>query len=227
MPRFNSVQPSIFREEHRSSLPADRSNSADRLIPDSDFEEFVEDDVSGDDLLGDEELLVHSLVNSPRTPETEPSPTLTADAAEDLLLDESSLATVLEILTTIATVEELAILEALTAAQKRQVWSHTPETIKIKLKQIRQADAANNATQTASVEGWQTLDQADRNQPLLSVGDLVVLLAKPKLTSAELIAIWEVVEVHEASARIQSHIGTRNYPISWMMLYSKPISTSA
>jgi hypothetical protein len=130
-------------------------------------------------------------------------------------------------LTTIATVEELAILEALTAAQKRQVWSHTPDTIKLKLKHIRQADVTRDANAAAPIEGWQTLDQSDRNQPLLKVGDLVVLLAKPKLTSAELIAIWKVVEVHEASARIQSHLGTRNYPISWMMLYTNPISTSA
>jgi hypothetical protein len=250
MPRLNSIQPSIFHHvNHESDRSAEVAKQAVRLEPslktesdradlpesnllnllnsdlvddDPDFEDLAGEDPAGEDLLGDEELLGEAHL----TPKTDSFIQAFAEEAEDgALLDESSLNTVLEILTTIATAEELTILEALTAAQKRQVWSHTPDTIKIKLKQIRQADI----TSATSLEGWQTLEEAngDRNQPLLNVGDWVVLLAKPKLTTAELVAIWEVVEVHEASARIKSHLGIRNYPMSWMMPYPKPISTSA
>jgi hypothetical protein len=226
MPRFNIIQPSLVREAGRSSRPFNQSTPTELISlsnSEAEAEEFVEDEELENNLLGDEELLADSHL----TPKTEPFPTSAADTTQDLLLDESSLATVLEILTTIATVEELTILEALTTAQKRQVWSHTPETIKLKLKQIRQTAVASPATDVRALQGWHTLEHSDCNQPLLKVGDAVVLLANPKLTSAELIAIWEVVEVHEASARLQSHLGTRNYPISWMVHYPKPISTSA
>ncbi|WP_416672636.1 hypothetical protein [Egbenema bharatensis] len=63
------------------------------------------------------------------------------------------------------------------------------------------------------------------HQPTLTVGDWVVLQANSRLTMAELAAIWEVVEVHpqQNMARIQTKgVGTRNYPIAWMVLYPKP-----
>jgi hypothetical protein len=53
-------------------------------------------------------------------------------------------------------------------------------------------------------------------------GDWIVLEAKPKLTTAELIAIWEVVEVQGVQARIKAKgLGMRNYPVSWMRVYPK------
>lgn len=56
---------------------------------------------------------------------------------EAFLLDPSSLRTVLEMLTVIDSVEELAMLETLTPAQKRQVWDATPEATKVRVRQIR------------------------------------------------------------------------------------------
>ncbi|NJO41038.1 MAG: hypothetical protein HC769_10510 [Cyanobacteria bacterium CRU_2_1] len=157
------------------------------------------------------------------------------------LLDESSLNTVLAMLEAIDSVEELTLLEDLTDAQKRQVWDVTPEAIKIKLKQIR-ASATTETTDPAYLANWDTseaeatvhnpssldsfLKQTDRpspDQPIPTVGDWVVLIAKPKLTAAELIAIWEVIEIHEYYARIKAKgIGNRNYPIAWMVIYPKP-----
>lgn len=61
-------------------------------------------------------------------------------------------------------------------------------------------------------------------EPLLQTGDRVVLHANPKLTMAEMIAIWEVLEVQGRYARITAkQVGTRNYPIAWMVLYPKPV----
>jgi hypothetical protein len=55
------------------------------------------------------------------------------------LLDASSLSTVLDMLAVIDSAEELSLLEALTPAQKRQVWDATPDSLKTQLKQIRSA----------------------------------------------------------------------------------------
>ncbi|PSB08560.1 hypothetical protein C7B61_14745 [filamentous cyanobacterium CCP1] len=61
------------------------------------------------------------------------------------------------------------------------------------------------------------------HRPTLMPGDWVVLHANSRLSTAELEAIWEVVEVHQNIARIQTKgVGTRNYPIAWMVLYPKP-----
>ncbi len=58
----------------------------------------------------------------------------------------------------------------------------------------------------------------------LATGDWVVLQAKPQLAAAELMAIWEVLEVQGQSVRIiATKLGIRTYPIAWMMPYPKPI----
>ncbi|HEY9663403.1 MAG TPA: hypothetical protein V6C65_33570 [Allocoleopsis sp.] len=60
-------------------------------------------------------------------------------------------------------------------------------------------------------------------QPKLAVGDWVVLHANPKLTAAEMIAIWQVQEIQGQYAQIYNKaIGTRHYPIAWMVIYPKP-----
>lgn len=174
-----------------------------------------EDGALEDDLLGDEELLSasHLLTSEPGTYKSGNEP-------GDVLLDESSLETILDMLAVISSMEELMLLEALTDAQKRQVWSATPEEIRSKLKQIREAGFAESVP-------WQT-EAGDGNQVGLSVGNQVVLMAKPKLVAAELIAIWEVMAVHEGYARIRANnLGVRNYPISWMVLYAGASSDQA
>ena len=64
-------------------------------------------------------------MSSPPLPEPTP-------AAE--LLDQSSLNTVLDMVEAIETAEELALLETLTSAQKRQVWSAISDEQKLRLK---------------------------------------------------------------------------------------------
>lgn len=163
---------------------------------------------SEDDLLGDEELLSESHLSESHLLVSKLDQTDRADA----LLDESSLETILDMLAVMNSIEELMLLETLTADQKRQVWAATPETIRSKLKQIREAGFSESGH-------WQNLAPlGDSNQPVLSIGNQVVLIAKPKLTAAELIAIWEVMEVHEGYARIRAkNLGVRNYPVSWMV----------
>lgn len=182
----------------------------------------TDDELSEDDLLGDEELLneSHLTVSTVQSDE---------DEGADALLDESSLETILDMLAVITSIEELMLLETLTAAQKRQVWSATPEVIKNKLKQIR--EAGFSTAEASPPETWQNLDpqnlepnQSNSNQPVLAVGNQVVLLAKAQLTAAELIAIWDVIEVHEGYARIRAKNLVRTYPIDWMVAYAKPSS---
>jgi NADH dehydrogenase/NADH:ubiquinone oxidoreductase subunit G len=64
----------------------------------------------------------------------------------------------------------------------------------------------------------------DLNTPLVEqtfqVGDRVVLKAEPRLTTAELIAVWKIVAIDEEQARIEAKgLGNRQYPISWMVSY--------
>ena len=202
-------------------------------------------------------------------------------------LDESSLKTILDMLAVIDSVEELAMLEALTPLQKRQVWDVTPDSIQLRLKELRSVNAVRSTwvqlgssgisegiedledlkdleeladlANLADVEGTRvteeshlalfeshflnempfpnempfhggmnasTTDDFDTgyplsSQPILAKGARVVLKAKPKLTAAELTAIWTVIDVHEGYARIQTKGMTRNYPIAWMVLYPK------
>jgi hypothetical protein len=61
-------------------------------------------------------------------------------------------------------------------------------------------------------------------QPTVGVGDWVILQAKPQLARAELMAIWEVVELQGNYARILAQgLGNRMYPTTWMLPYPKPI----
>jgi hypothetical protein len=164
------------------------------------------------------------------------------------LLDASSLNTVLAMLEVIDSAEELALLETLTPEQKRQVWDATPEPIRERLKQLRNQPELSGASEpqfaapslpeaipdgaseAESVEQEETLVELELSEPLdfvslkLAAGDWVVLQARPHLTAAELMAIWEVLEVQGQSARIiASKLGSRTYPIAWMLPYPKPI----
>jgi hypothetical protein len=122
------------------------------------------------------------------------------------------------------------LLETLSDAQKRQVWRATPEPVRIKLKQIREASYFESTLEESGPENWNHLEPnlGNSNQPGLSAGNQVVLIAKPKLTAAELIAIWDVIEVHGRSARIKAEqLGIRNYPISWMIGYPTSLNEQA
>jgi hypothetical protein len=191
------------------------------------------------------------------------TPTLDDPAIEDLL-DAASLHTVLTMLDVIDSLEELALLETLTPAQKRQVWDATPEATRIRLKQLRASavqpdDAPVKRSSTDSgheshlnlvnsselaQDDWldptdeptidlNSLEEIDLTvheplnlsaQPTVAVGDWIVLQAKPKLTRAELMAIWEVIEVRGNYARIKAEgLSTRVYPTAWMVIYPQPI----
>ena len=200
-----------------------------------------------------------------------PLPKPTPAAAE--LLDQSSLNTVLDIVEAIETAEELALLETLTSAQKRQVWSAISDEQKLRLKKIRTGentpptvgsldlkldnlkadtlktnDLETDDRESDSFESDSLLElpeelaelaqaeldhfmaehsgadqQSGADQPKAQVGDRVVLLPKPQLTSAELIAIWDVIEIQEGTAQIETkRLGTRHYPLSWMVVYPEP-----
>lgn len=61
-------------------------------------------------------------------------------------------------------------------------------------------------------------------QPTVQLGDWVVLHAQPKLSNAEMLAIWEVIEVQGNYARIATKaLGSRVYPMSGLSIYPKPI----
>jgi hypothetical protein len=62
----------------------------------------------------------------------------------------------------------------------------------------------------------------DLNEPTIApeLGDRVVLRAEPRLTTEELIAVWEVVSIQGEQARIEAKgLGIRQYPLRWMVLY--------
>jgi hypothetical protein len=138
-------------------------------------------------------------------------------------LDESSLATVLDMLAVIDSLEELALLETLTDAQKRQVWDATPEPIKLRLRQLRAAVESASGSLHERMPDHASYEAADRHHSdrlPIAVGDRVILKAKPKLTSAELIAIWTVTAVEEDYARIKDEqLGIRLYPRDWLLIY--------
>lgn len=172
-----------------------------------------EEGVSEDDLLGDEELLSEFHLSQSHLLVSKLDETDRAEA----LLDESSLETILDMLVVMNSIEELLLLETLTTVQKRQVWAATPETIRSKLKQIREAGSSKSGQEQNLAPVW-----GDSNQPVLSIGNQIVLVAQPKLTAAELMAIWDVMEVQEGYARIKAKdLGIRNYPVSWMVIYPK------
>jgi chaperonin cofactor prefoldin len=203
-------------------------------------------------------------------------PNLVLDLAIEELLDASSLHTVLTMLEVIDSLDDLALLETLTPAQKRQVWDATPESTKVRLIQLRAAQSENATQPAAETATKAAAETAPLNQQLtalvnstellqeelsgveeaaielealeeidlglaeslskslersaqtapvsVSVGDWVVLQAQPNLSNSELMAIWQVVEVRGSSARISTEkLGIRNYPISWMVNYPKPV----
>lgn len=194
----------------------------------------------------------------------------------DARLDESSLNTVLTMLEVIDSVEDLALLETLTPAQKRQVWDATPEDTRIRLKQLRSAAEQLSVSVTSVPQNNNSKDSARKlaitplldpseldqddwldpgedlavididlepfTEPLtesdltlhhplnlsvqatFTVGDWVVLQARPQLSRAELMAIWEVIEVRGNYARISAKgLATRNYPTAWMVIYPQPL----
>jgi hypothetical protein len=56
--------------------------------------------------------------------------------------------------------------------------------------------------------------------PAFQVRDRVVLTAEPRLTAAELVAVWEIVAIEGEQARIEANgLGSRQYPMSWMVSY--------
>ncbi|HEY9620041.1 MAG TPA: hypothetical protein V6C78_06715 [Crinalium sp.] len=66
------------------------------------------------------------------------------------------------------------------------------------------------------------LDISERSPNLatLMVGDRVVLKAKPGLSKAELMAIFDVVEIHSDLVHCRtSEIGGRRYPLDWLIIY--------
>lgn len=190
------------------------------------------------------------------------------EAAAEVLLDSSSLQTVLAMLEVIDSLEELGLLETLTPAQKRQVWEATSEPIRCRLKQLRATGQIETALQSSELSA-QSADQIDQTEveeieeldalrpeaqlqltrqliqhtnghyansaplqlgltpatqrPGFSVGNWIVLQAKPQLSRAELTVIWEVLAIEGSNARIfAQELGHRTYPVAWMMLYPKP-----
>lgn len=58
--------------------------------------------------------------------------------------------------------------------------------------------------------------------PTLAPGDRVVLQAKPGLSKAELMAIFEVVDVQSDLVHCKAEtVGGRRYPTDWLVLYSR------
>ncbi|NJR37903.1 MAG: hypothetical protein HC781_02475 [Leptolyngbyaceae cyanobacterium CSU_1_4] len=54
----------------------------------------------------------------------------------------------------------------------------------------------------------------------VQVGDSVVLKAEPRLTAAELVAVWRIVAIQGEQARVEAKgLGNRQYPMSWMVSY--------
>jgi hypothetical protein len=164
------------------------------------------------------------------------------DSAElsDDLLDESSLNTVLDMLSAMETAEELEILESLTEAQKRQIWDATPKALKIQLWHLRQAAATAPSkpaelTPTSPIE----VDLHDSTQLIASsaeaassnpavtdstieVGDRVVLKAEPDRSVAELKAIFEVTHIQDQTVKVRAEtLGTQEYPLDWLLIYAK------
>jgi hypothetical protein len=151
------------------------------------------------------------------------------------LLDVSSLNTVLDMLAVIDSAEDLALLELLTVAQKRQVWDATPAAIKLRLKQIRSATSPDTAPETTAPETTAALEATALETPepqaklqeaaapdhsMFQQGDRVILIAKSQLTAAEMKAVWEVVKIEAEQAHVKTPgLSDRQYPLAWMIRY--------
>lgn len=143
--------------------------------------------------------------------------------SSEALLDSSSLQTVLDMLCVITSAEELTLLEHLTDAQKRQVWAVTPDDVKQKLKQLRTAAAMS--AEPSEAQAQMLLHDHSSVSASLNVGNWVVLNARPQLSASELMAVWEILEIQDEHARIfVKTLGTRTYPLTWMVIYPKQSS---
>ena len=98
-------------------------------------------------------------------------------------------------------------------------------------------DQAGQAEETAAIDLEAQRQEVDlmlqeplnlTAQPALSIDDWVVLHANPKLSKAELQAIWAVIELQGNYARIIAKgLGSRLYPTAAMTLYPQPVERPA
>jgi hypothetical protein len=59
----------------------------------------------------------------------------------------------------------------------------------------------------------------------IAIGDRVVLKAKPELSKAELMAIFEVTELQDDVVHCKADpLGGRRYPLDWLVVYSRSTS---
>jgi hypothetical protein len=145
---------------------------------------------------------------------------------QEELLSASELTTVLEMLAIVETTEDLDLLQYLTMAQKQQVWDATPVEVKAKVWQIRQsqpqAAPSVEAAKAAAIAPIRADDQSREQviDPAYEVGDWVVLKAEPGLSKAELIAIFEVMQIADNLVQVKAEgVGLRHYPPDWLLLY--------
>jgi hypothetical protein len=142
---------------------------------------------------------------------------------EDDLLSASSLETAISIAKLIdaESLADLDLLESLTPPQKLQVWEALSEAVQDRLVELRAlADANNGKAESGTTADVSADDDAAAPAPPLSVGDHIVLHAKPQMKPAELKAIWKVVQINGSNARISTPgMTNRTYPMHWMALY--------
>jgi hypothetical protein len=147
------------------------------------------------------------------------------------LLDDASLSTVLDMLAVAETVDELAVLDVLTEAEKAQVWTALSDALKQRLQRLQKGETVAPDEERSSLQEKEEVNLDQSPTPISStpsaevewqVGDRVVLKAKPNLTTAELKAIFEVVRIQENLIQVRSFkIGLRRYPTDWLVLYRK------
>jgi hypothetical protein len=138
-------------------------------------------------------------------------------AQQTIALQPSDLQTALDILELAETVEDLKLLETLTEPQKRQVWAATTEMVRQKIKHIREA---GNRDATISQPSCPTSLPHPASEPPFHNGDHIVLKAKPSVTTAELLAIFEVMQVEGTLVQVKAkEVGMRRYPLDWCLLY--------
>jgi len=136
------------------------------------------------------------------------------------LLNALELSTVLEMLAAIQAPEELDFLEFLTPTQKYQVWRATPEFLKVRLLQFKQS-----LPQSAPPP-----IERSPSRTAITIGDRVVLKARPELGKVELLAIFEVVAIQDKIVQCKIAqdcisqfktlgISSRRYPMEWLLPY--------
>jgi hypothetical protein len=138
-----------------------------------------------------------------------------AEEQSAVALSPSDLQTALAILELAETVEDLKLLEALTEPQKRQVWAATSEAVRQRVKNLQVCDGDTAIPQNSS-----------QSPPasLFHPGDRIVLKATPRLTVAELLAIFEVVQVEGTLVQVKTkNLGIRRYPLDWCLLYKNTL----